>query len=79
MNIATNTMERLTKMLLNTDSHLKKMGSEPYGKRRATPKEEREMYDNLTSDKLMQMIDEKGVDNVNEWLSRFEGGQNGYL
>lgn len=77
MNIATNTMERLTKMLLNTDSHLKKMATEPYGKRKATAREEREMYENLTPEGLWQMIDEKGADEVNAWLSRFEEKQYG--
>ena len=71
MNIATNSMLKLTKMLLNTDAKLKEMGTEPYGTRKATPKEQRERVKNLTEGELMAMIDEHGIEDVNVWLRKF--------
>ena len=78
MNIMTNSMQRLTKMLLQTDARLKEFGKEPYGVRKATPKEQREMYENLTEPQFFQMVDTYGIEAVNKWLKRFEqGGDNG--
>lgn len=71
MNLATNSMEKLTKMLINTDSKLKDMGKTPYGQRKATAKEERERFDNLTFEGLMSLIEQYGVDEVNTWLGKF--------
>jgi len=64
-------MERLTKMLTQTDAKLKEMGKEPYGIRELTPREQKEKFDNLTPGELWKMIGEQGPDEVNKWLSRF--------
>lgn len=78
MNILTNAMNKMTKMLLDSDSKLKEYGKEPYGIKKLTPKEQRDEYDNLTPDKLKAMIQEHGVEEVNKWMSRFEKeGSNG--
>ena len=71
MNIFTNSMERLTKMVEQTDEKLKQMGTEPYGVRRLTDKEQRERYENLTPNGLLAMIREHGVDETNKFLSKF--------
>jgi len=72
MNIYTDSMNRLTKMLLNTDSKLKKMGATPYGITKITPKEQRLRYESLTPEKLFELIEKEGLENVNAWLSKHE-------
>ena len=78
MNILTNSMERLTKMLTLTDAKLKEMGKEPYGVRKLTPREQKEKFDNLTPGELWKMIDEQGPDEVNAWLSKFMPQEENY-
>lgn len=77
MNPLTNSMERLTRMLLNTDNKLKKMGEMGYGLRKATPAEQKQMYENLTPEKLFQLIDKHGLAKVNTWMAKHEEKQNG--
>ena len=72
MNLATNSMERLTKMLGKTDARLKEFGIEPYGMRKTTPKEQRQMYESLTEEQLFDLYDREGYDAVNKFLSRYE-------
>lgn len=74
MNLTTLAMEKLTKMLLVTDAKLKEMGKEPYGQRKATAKEQREKYENLTEGQLYEMIEKHGLDDTNDWLYRMEQG-----
>ena len=77
MNLMTNSMERLTKILLQTDAKLKEYGAEKYGTRKATRTEQKQMYDNLTEVQLFKMIDQYGTKAVNKWLLKFESrGQN---
>jgi len=71
MNPATNSMEKLTQMLRNTDTKLKEMGKTPYGARKATEKEQRDMFENLTESKLIDLIERYGEDKVNTWLNKF--------
>ena len=77
MNLLTESMERLTKMLVNTDSKLKGMATLPYGTRKLSSSEQRKNYENLTQEQLMDMLEEHGVDSVNAWLSRFEEKEHG--
>ena len=78
MNAATNSMNRLTKMLFNIDDKLKKMGTEPYGRRKATAKEQKDRVQNLTSQELLTMIDQHGAESTNEWLQKYwKEGENG--
>ena len=72
MNIATNVMEKMTRMLRNTDTKLKAMGETPYRTRQATPKEQKEMYENLTEAGLYEMIEKEGIEAVNKWLYSME-------
>ena len=71
MNVMTQAMEKLTDMLYKSDATLKKMGAEPYGMRKLTPTEQRKAFENLTPQSLNELINEHGVDDVNEWLSKF--------
>ena len=72
MNLMTSSMEKMTKMLRDTDAKLKTMGDMPYRQRKATPKEQMEMYQNLTEADLYQMVEKHGTDAVNKWLYRME-------
>lgn len=74
MNLMTDSMEKLTRILRKTDSKLKEYGREPYGVRKATPSEQREMYENLTVPQFYELVDKHGLEAVNKWLRRFEGG-----
>ena len=47
------------------------MATEPYGLRKLTPKEQRDRFENLTSEELMAMIEQHGEDEVNAWLQKF--------
>ena len=71
MNIMTNAMEKVTNMLLESDSKFKKYGTEPYGIRELTEKEQRERFENLTPQELKAMVDQYGPDEVNAWLQKF--------
>lgn len=79
MNILTNSQERLYKMLGKTDGILKSMGKEPYGTRKATYAEQKRMYESLTPDQLMNLIETQGLDSVNQFLAKFEEKQNGRI
>jgi len=72
MNIATSTMEKTTQMLRSMDKKLKAMGQIPYGVRKATLKEQRQMYANLTEGQLYELIQKHGKGKVNEWLYKME-------
>jgi arginine/ornithine N-succinyltransferase beta subunit len=71
MNLLTNSMNKLTKMLLQFDAKLKTYGVEPYGIRKLTLAEQRRKFENLTSEELKAMIDEHGVSEVNDFIKRF--------
>ncbi|GAI41095.1 unnamed protein product [marine sediment metagenome] len=71
MNIATNAMERLTKMSLKTHEKLKAMGAIPYGMEKLTPAQQKQMFDNLTPQKLEQLILQHGEAEVNKWLAKY--------
>lgn len=72
MNITTNAMQRLTKILTNTHEALGKMATEPYGVRKLTEREQWDMYKNLTAERLGELIEEQGLAKVNDWLYRME-------
>lgn len=74
MNLMTLTMEKMTKMLRQTDAKLKDYGTESYGQRKLTAKEQREKYENLTEGQLYEMIEEHGLDDTNKWLYKMEQG-----
>jgi len=72
MNIATLSMEKMTQLLKAIDGKYKQYASEPYGVRKMTPKEQLEMYENLSEAQLYELIEKHGVDEVNRWLYRME-------
>lgn len=71
MNIATNAMEKMTEMVRAVDRKYKEMATEPYGTRKATAREQRQMIASMTPEKLMSLINQYGVKSVNEWLSTY--------
>ena len=71
-NLATHSMERLTKMLRNADQVMKRMGAVPYGIRTATRAERKAQYDALTPERLMELAQQYGQESVNEYLLQEE-------
>ena len=71
MNLATESMQKLTHILYNTDAKLKEWGKEPYGTRKLTAAQQRERIKNMTPQDLMALIDEHGEQEVNAWLSKY--------
>lgn len=71
MNLQTNAMERLTKMLVDCDTKLKTYGVEPYGMRKLTDKEQRERVKNMTPGELESLIVEYGEAPVNKLLNKY--------
>jgi len=72
-NIMTKTMEKITEMLVGTDGRLKEFGAMPYGEKKATPKEQRERFENLKTGELAHLIKLHGRESVNEWLGKQMG------
>lgn len=72
MNIATMTMEKMSKMLSAIDQKYKEFATEPYGIRKLTEREQWEQYKTLTPDKLIQLIQTEGLEKTNKWLYRME-------
>jgi len=82
MNIATNTMEKMTKMLRAIDGKCKEYATEPYGQKKLSPKEQMDLYKSMTPEKLFETLDtldSDGFRKFNEWLYRMEQkeGKNG--
>ena len=73
MNLMTTTLQKMTDMLIATDNKLKDFGAEPYKTKKATAKEQRERIKNLTPGELYQMIQEHGVEGVDDWIRRYGG------
>ena len=78
MNIATMAMNKMTEMLQATDQKLKEFATEPYGVKELTEKEQMDMYKSLTPEKLIEMIQEKGLKDTNEWLYAMEQKEQKY-
>ena len=74
-NLMTSAMNRMTDMLIRTDEKLAEYGVTPYAIRKATVKEQREQFKNLTPGELRNLIETYGVDEVNNWLGRFMPGE----
>jgi len=72
MNIATLSMEKMTQILKAIDGKYRQYASEPYRLRKASPKEQIEMYENLSEGQLYELIEKHGVDEVNKWLYKME-------
>ena len=75
MNLATETMNKMTEMLKNIDQKYKEFAAEPYGTRKLSAREQYEQYKNLTPEKLIDTLaslDSKGFKAFNEWLYKME-------
>ena len=72
MNIATLVMEKQAEILKATSQKYKEYATEPYGVKKSTPKEQMDMYNNLTEGDLYGMIEKYGMEDVNKWLYRME-------
>lgn len=72
----TGVQNKMVKMYKGIDAKLKEYGGDmPYGMRRATRREQKEQYENLTPGELYNMIQAQGEDEVNKWLKHMMEGQ----
>lgn len=74
MNLATETMLKIREQLGDFEKQVEQYATEPYGVRKSTAKEQRQMYENLTEGQLYEMIEKHGLDDVNKWLYKMEQG-----
>jgi len=72
MNIMTDVMERTYQALKRFDAHMKDAVTEPYGQRKATAKDQMDMYKNLNEAQLYDLVQKHGIESVNQWLYRME-------
>jgi len=72
MNIMTIVQEGVYQKLKQFDEHVKNSVTEPYGQRKSTLKEQKEMYQNLTPEKFLELERTEGLVPLNKWLSRME-------
>jgi len=72
MNIITDVMERTYQALKRFDAHMKDAVTEPYGQRKATAKDQMDMYKNLNEAQLYDLVQKHGIESVNQWLYRME-------
>jgi len=70
-NLMTRVQEVMYERLTGLDAKLKEYGVHEYGKTHATEKDMERMFQNLTPQKLSQLIHDYGADKVNEWLGRY--------
>lgn len=71
LNLMTRTMDNIHKILGATDKRLQEFGVMPYGMKKATPKEQREQYDNLSIEGLANLIQQHGRAEVDNWLGKY--------
>lgn len=72
MNIATESMKKMTEMLKAIDGKYKEFATEPYRMEKATPQDQANMYNNLTEAQLYGMIEKHGIESVSKWLNQME-------
>lgn len=71
-NIMTDVLQEIVKIQGDVHKVLEGFkGDMGYGKVKATEKDQREMFRNLTPQKLGELIREHGPDQVNEWLGKY--------
>jgi len=73
-NPATRALEIASGYRLRASAILKEKGKMPYGKVKATPKEQREEFNKLTPDKVVELIQTYGPEAVNEYMRRMQEG-----
>ena len=71
MNVATDAMQKMTKMFRAIDKKYKEFATEPYRQRQQTPKAQREYYENLTEAQLYELMQKHGIEEVSKWLSKY--------
>jgi len=68
MNLLTNSMERMFKLLSVTDKKLGEMATLPYGTKKLSSTEQRAQIDNLTEEEAVALVDEYGLEEVADWM-----------
>ena len=75
-NVMTTIQNNVTETLIKVNERLKYYaGDMPYGMKKATPKEQRDMFENLDAKGLSDLINQYGADEVNEMLGKFMQGR----
>lgn len=70
MNQLTRALEIASMTFIRADEIFKEKGKLPYGKVKATPKEQREEFDRLTPKDIQELIEKHGYNEVNEYIRR---------
>jgi len=71
-NLMTVVQNKMTDIYKRVDAKLKDYGGDmPYGVRKMTPTEQRQRYENLTPEGLMDLRNQYGEESVNKWLGKF--------
>ena len=75
-NIMTQVQEEMYDMYSRMDKIIVKeyVGDMPYGMKKATAKEKRERFENLTPQELPELIKKYGFEEVNKRLGEYMGG-----
>lgn len=76
-NPATRALEIASAYRLRASAILKEKGKMPYGKVKATPKEQREEFNKLTPQDMQGLVQKHGKEAVNEYIREMMGGLNG--
>lgn len=73
MSVVTDASNKILNMLKGADGKLQKMGEEPFMIVKATKQEQQERYNSLTPEKLTELINKHGYNEVNRWMKSHGG------
>jgi len=74
-NIATSALEKASRYRMRASEIFKEKGKMPYGKVKATPKEQREKFEGLTYPELLELRDKYGVVELQKYIKKMTGRQ----
>lgn len=69
--VAARVFERINRV----DAKFKEMGKMPFGKVKATPKEQREAFNKLTPQDIQGLVQKYGPEEVNEYIRKMMEGR----
>lgn len=71
----TKALEKASGYGLRADEIFKEMGKVPYGKVKATPKEQQEAFNKLTPQDMQGLVQKYGPEEVNEYVRKMMEGR----
>ena len=72
-NLLTRALQINSDFFINVDKKFKQMGKMPYGKVKATPKEQREAFEKMTYPELQELVRKHGVIEVQKMFKSMRG------